>query len=55
MEILVGALVIGVVLYFFGGSRKMARWNDDPRQQELAQLLITAAQNGSEYEVTNFL
>lgn len=40
MEIIIGALVLAVVIYFIVGSRKMSRWNDDPKQQELVRLLV---------------
>jgi hypothetical protein len=42
MEIVIGVLVLGVVIHFIAGSRKMARWNNEPGQQQLIQLLTAA-------------
>jgi hypothetical protein len=40
------------------GMRKMVRWNNDPRQQKLIQLLLAAGRSGDivdSINVTNFL
>jgi uncharacterized protein (DUF2236 family) len=47
-----------IVVYLFAGFRKMARWNNDPRQQELIQLFLAAGRSGDmadQIKITNFL
>lgn len=47
-----------IVVYLLFGFRKMARWNNDPRQQKLIQLFLAAGRSGDmvdEIKITNFL
>jgi hypothetical protein len=58
MWIVVAGIAAVVLIYWFAGMRKMARWNNDPRQQELIQLLLAAGRSGDitdSINVTNFL
>jgi hypothetical protein len=40
MEVIVVAYAAVIVIHCFVGMSKMARWNNDPRQQQLVELLI---------------
>jgi hypothetical protein len=46
MGFVVAAIAVGAVIYWFAGMRKMVCWNNDPRQQQLIQLLIVAGRSG---------
>lgn len=54
MEIIVAALVLGAVIYFVVTTRKIKRWNNDEKQQQLVQFLV-AAGRGDTSPVTNFI
>jgi len=58
MWIVVATISAGLVVYWFAGMRKMARWNNDPRRQQLIHLLMVAGRSGDlvdSINVTNFL
>ena len=55
MEIVVAAYAVVIVIHCFAGMWKMARWNNDPRQQQLVQLLIAAARSGDISDWNNVL
>jgi hypothetical protein len=58
MEIIVAAYAVVIVIHCFAGMWKMARWNNDPRQQQLVQSLIAAGRSGDiadSNNVTDFL
>ena len=58
MWIVVAGIAALVVIYWLVGMRKMARWNNDPRQQQLIQLLLSAGRTGDitdHIKVSNFL
>jgi hypothetical protein len=47
-----------IVVYLFSGFRKMARWNNDPRQQKLIQSFPAAGRSGDivdQIKITNVL
>jgi hypothetical protein len=56
--ILVVALWLLCILYLFVGSRKIrdtVRLNNDPRQEQLARLLVAVGQGAPMYKITRFL
>jgi hypothetical protein len=58
MLILVVALWLLCILYLFVGSRKIrdtVRLNNDPRQEQLARLLVAVGQGAPMYKITRFL
>ena len=58
LGIVVAVIVAGAIVYWYAGMRKMVRWNNDPRQQKLIQLLLAAGRSGdivNSINVTNFL
>ncbi len=58
MEITLGLIAIGALVYYFVVFRKAANWNADPRQQQIARMLIHAAETQSareEVEIMNFM
>jgi hypothetical protein len=57
MEIIIGLVVLFCVGYFIFG-RKVGAWNADPRQQQIAQMLIESAETESsrkEIEIIKFM
>ncbi len=58
MLILVGAIWLLCIIYLFVGSRKireLVRLSNDPRQEQLARLLVAAGRGAPMYTITDFL
>jgi hypothetical protein len=56
--VLVGTLWLLCIIYLWVGSRKISenlRLDNDPRQEQLARLLIAAGRGAPIYKVTGFL
>jgi hypothetical protein len=49
MTILIALLIIAAASCYFFVFRASARWNADPRQQELAQMLMRTAGHDGHY------
>jgi hypothetical protein len=55
MTYLIGIAVVIFLVWFIRGCLKMVRWNNDPDQQTLVDLLIGTANGGQPHEVATFL
>jgi hypothetical protein len=55
MTYLIGIAVVIFLVWFIRGCLKMVRWNNDPDQQALVDLLIGAANGKPPHEMATFL
>jgi hypothetical protein len=58
MTVAFGLIILGGLIYYFAIFRKTRAWNADPRQQQIARMLISAAEGhevGNESEIIIFM